>query len=116
MEEHQQQLLQCLRSALFRQEAVQWPEDEGERSALLALAEEQHVLPLVLDRLIPAAKAAGADGETLRPLRQLLLFRIILCFFYPCYFPSSTISICPGANQSNSFLPLYSPSILSILF
>ena len=73
MEEHQQQLLQCLRSALFRQEAVRWPQDEGERSALLNLAEEQHVLPLVLDRLIPAAKAAGTDGETLRPLRQLLL-------------------------------------------
>lgn len=73
MEEHQQQLLQCLRSALFRQETVRWPEDERRRSALLNLAEEQHVLPLVLDRLIPAAKAAGADGEILRPLRQLLL-------------------------------------------
>lgn len=73
MEEHEQQLLQCLRSALFRQEAVRWPGDEEKLNRLLTLAEAQHVLPLVLDRLIPAARAAGTEEDTLRPLRQLLL-------------------------------------------
>lgn len=73
MEENQQQFLQCLRGALFRREAVRWPEGEAERDALLALAGEQHVLPLVLDRLIPAARAAGVDQGALRPLRQLLI-------------------------------------------
>ena len=73
MEKHEQQLLQCLRSALFRQEAAQWPGDEEELNRLLTLAEEQHVLPLVLDRLIPAARTAGAEADALRPLRQMLL-------------------------------------------
>ena len=77
MEENQQQFLQCLRGALFRREAVRWPEGEAERDALLALAGEQHVLPLVLDRLIPAARAAGVDQGALRPLRQLLLQRAV---------------------------------------
>ena len=71
MEENQQQFLQCLRGALFRREAVRWPEGEAERDALLALAGEQHVLPLVLDRLGPPARAARPAHGGLRPPRPL---------------------------------------------
>lgn len=69
MEPYHQQLLDVLRTALFGGDAGV-PADPAGWGPLLELAEEQKVLPLVLDRLIPAARAAGQDSGALTPLRR----------------------------------------------
>ena len=69
MEPYQQQLLDVLRTALFGGDAGV-PADPAQWGPLLELAAEQSVLPLVLDRLIPVARAAGRAGGALAPLRQ----------------------------------------------
>ena len=73
MQQQERYLLEYLCSALVSgQKAPDYPEEEH-IPALLKLAGEQNVLPLVLDRLLPAARAAGVQAEALRPLRQTLL-------------------------------------------
>lgn len=69
MEPYQQQLLDVLRTALSGGDTAV-PTDPAQWGPLLELAEEQKVLSLALDRLIPAARAAGRSGSELAPLRQ----------------------------------------------
>lgn len=73
MEHVQHRLLEYLRAALHPGATAPALPGEEELPALLELAGEQQVLLLVLDRLLPALRAAGRAEQRLGPLRQTLL-------------------------------------------
>lgn len=70
MDKPQQHLLDALRAALTGGVPSSCPGTPEEWRALLDLAAEQRLLPLVLDVLVPAARTAGMEEEALRPLRR----------------------------------------------
>ena len=72
MEKPQQCLLGAVRAALGGGTVPFCPGTPEEWQALVRLAEEQKLLPMVLDVLIPAARSAGG-GEGLEPLRREVL-------------------------------------------
>ena len=72
MRDHQELLLAYLRGALWGRE-VPPPPAQPDAGALLALATEQNILPLVLDRLVPEARHSGWPEEALLRLRRIAL-------------------------------------------